>query len=390
MDNLSINDISFSPKNAELENNWRRLCDKMPPHGLSMTYTWFKSSAESCLTFSLKTNLLEIKDEDTDKVVGLIPYTKKAERIYHFFDVSSIYLMHLYQEYGDHYGLLIDPEYYLPTIKLLAAWIKKNDFDLCFMNNMHVDMKITSLIRFNRQLPLLTLINQKIPISCIWLPTESKYKEWSTGRFQRITRYKRKLEKSFEVEYCKIEKQTEIPDLLHHYQLMHSARFNNKGTVSSVCSDPIQFHFLERLVYNAFEAGILMGNYTKLNGKIASVEISFRLGTKLFAYTAAFDETYAKFRIGSIQTLVMLEKAVAHGIDVIDLLQGDEGYKRHWSQSINFDFNLLLFPKTFYGYFLFFVTLFRVPLRHLYQTALYLKAVFMKVVRFYSPREVRV
>ncbi|MEK6625652.1 MAG: hypothetical protein AABY86_11825 [Bdellovibrionota bacterium] len=275
MYNLSVKNIIFDPENIDLKNNWERVSTGIARPGLSMEYSWFKSCAEACHRFSLEAKVLEVRDQNTDKVIALIPYKLRKEKLYRYFDVNAIYFMQLNYEYGDHYELLIAPEYYAATIDALALWMKENKIDASYLKNMQHDTKFRSLISNLGQFPLLATICERIPCSYICLPTQLKYKDWSGGKFKRIMQYKRKLEKSFQVSYLRIETHDELSQVLSHFKVMHTARFLKKGTSSSLCSDPVQFHFLERLVHNAFDHGILMANYITLNNQIASVEISF-------------------------------------------------------------------------------------------------------------------
>ena len=86
----------------------------------------------------------------------------------------------------------------------------------------------------------------------------------------------------------------------------------------------------------------------------------------------------------------MIERAIAQGADVLDLLQGGEGYKQFWSKNINFDLNLIVFPKNLYGYFLFLVTIMRSPLQKIYHAFLYLKGCTAKNKNYNQQKDVDV
>ncbi|MBI2521701.1 MAG: GNAT family N-acetyltransferase [Bdellovibrio sp.] len=388
MNELILNNIVFSPDNKDLKDNWERLSSQILPRGLSMEYIWFKSCAEACNKFLINTNVFEIKDPLTDKIVALIPNVVRQETLYRFFPIKALYLMRFNLEYGDHYELLIAPGYYTATIKLLTAWMINNHIDACFLNNMHCNSKLASVFPISRKSSLLSARYKKIPCAYILLPTQDKYGDWSAGKFKRILQYKRKLERTFNVSYLRIENQEELSLVLSRYKIMHTSRFLNKGTASSICSDPVQFNFLERLAHNAFDTGTLLAHYIKLNDVIASVEISFLIQGNVFAYTVAFDESYAQYRIGSIQTLIMIERAIEHGADILDLLQGDEGYKQFWSKSLQLDYDLIAFPKNRYGYFLYLITIFRRPLKLVYDIIRLSKIFVPKIGANVNPREI--
>jgi len=380
MKGFDINEISFDPENVRIKENWQRLQAQIPGHGIALSYTWFQSCAQACLTHSINRRLLEIKDKTTDKIVALIPYTIQNGTYSKIFKVKALHLMRFHREHGDHYELLIHPNYYEQVVEQLGIWLSGKNIDVCFIDNLDHNSKFFRIIKGKPRHHFIMSKKENVICPYISLPTRQNFDIWRNGRFKSILRYKRRLEKMYKVSYCKVKDQEELNHILKQYKLMHTARFKNIGQDSSICSDPIQYSFVENLAKNSLENGTLRAYYIKLNDEIVSIELSFFQKNVMYAFTSAFNVKYAKYSIGSIQLLTVLENAIAENADVLDLLQGDEHYKFLWTNKTSFDHKLVLFPKNIYGYILHYVTVFRVPLGIIYRNLQTLKNRFQSLL----------
>lgn len=350
---LKINVVDFDPNSKILEHHWNRLVQKLNAQSISMSYVWYRSCAFACRKFSKQALLLEIKEMETGKIVGIIPFEARKEKIYRFFNVNSIHFMKLQGEFGDHYEMLLDPDFFEESMNIIVKWVLENGIDVCFLNNLIPESKtFHNLQKYNKK-HLIFGERKKVATPYIKLPGIDDFDHWVSGKYKRVRKYKKKFEKDFSVSYKRVETQDELDRLLKVYRVLHSSRFERMGERSSITSDPGQDYFLSTLVKESLEKGLLRAFYIEIDDRIVSMDISFKINSSVYSFTTSFDEKYSRYRLGSIQLLSSLQSCVSEGVEIFDLLQGSEGYKFNWTNDSSFDESRVIFPRTVHGHFLY-------------------------------------
>ena len=83
----------------------------------------------------------------------------------------------------------------------------------------------------------------------------------------------------------------------------------------------------------AAERGWLRLHTLEVDGRPAAVLYGWRLGTRAFAYSQAFDPAYARYAIGVSLLATAVERAAAEGCTRFDMLRGDEPHKQRFRVS---------------------------------------------------------
>jgi CelD/BcsL family acetyltransferase involved in cellulose biosynthesis len=83
------------------------------------------------------------------------------------------------------------------------------------------------------------------------------------------------------------------------------------------------------------KSGLLRLSSLRLNGEIIGVLYSVvdppsRTNRTLYLYLPAYSTAHADLRPGTLLIALAMEQAVSEGVDTIDMLRGDEAYKRIW------------------------------------------------------------
>ena len=80
----------------------------------------------------------------------------------------------------------------------------------------------------------------------------------------------------------------------------------------------------------AAEHGWLRLHTLEVDGRPAAVLYGWRLNTRAFAYSQAFDPAYARYAVGISLLVSAVEQAAAEGCDRFDMLRGDEQHKQRF------------------------------------------------------------
>lgn len=86
-------------------------------------------------------------------------------------------------------------------------------------------------------------------------------------------------------------------------------------------------HFFERLIQATHANGWLRLGFQEINGTLAAAVLAFRYGNRYYVYNSGYDPAYRELGGGVVCMARMIQAAIAEGVAVFDLLQGDEAYK---------------------------------------------------------------
>jgi CelD/BcsL family acetyltransferase involved in cellulose biosynthesis len=85
--------------------------------------------------------------------------------------------------------------------------------------------------------------------------------------------------------------------------------------------------FFRRLLAAAHERGWLRLFFQEIDGARAAAVLAFRYGDRYYVYNSGHDPAYRELAAGVVCMARSLQTAIAEGVAVFDLLQGDERYK---------------------------------------------------------------
>jgi CelD/BcsL family acetyltransferase involved in cellulose biosynthesis len=80
----------------------------------------------------------------------------------------------------------------------------------------------------------------------------------------------------------------------------------------------------------AAERGWLRLHTLEVDGRPAAVLYGWRLNTRAFAYSQAFDPAFARYAVGAALLVAAVERAAAEGCTHFDMLRGDERHKQRF------------------------------------------------------------
>jgi CelD/BcsL family acetyltransferase involved in cellulose biosynthesis len=145
------------------------------------------------------------------------------------------------------------------------------------------------------------------------------------GRQRReVARMRRRLDAEHDVAVRSSEGPDEARRDLATLLELHAARWGEGTFPPSVRAFHTDF------AARAAAHGWLRLHTLEVDSRPAAVLYGWRLGTRAFAYSQAFDPAYARYAVGVTLLATAVERAAAEGCTHFDMLRGDERHKQRF------------------------------------------------------------
>ncbi|CAM4381719.1 GNAT family N-acetyltransferase [Zobellia nedashkovskayae] len=183
----------------------------------------------------------------------------------------------------------------------------------------------------------------------------SNFNEYMLATFSKSSRYKlnkykKRFEACFEVSYKmyygEITKE-EYDVVFDSFKELLTKRFDDKQITNNNL-DPEEWQFYYDVAYP-----LILENKASLfviydGAKPIGVTLSYHSNTVLFDAITVFDIDYAKFHLGSVTIMKLIEYCISEKIEVFDFSKGYFDYKTRWSnKTYDFDYHILYDSASF-------------------------------------------
>jgi CelD/BcsL family acetyltransferase involved in cellulose biosynthesis len=175
---------------------------------------------------------------------------------------------------------------------------------------------------------------ESAPSTCLRIPIEGTVEEteraFSGGLRTDVRRQIRRIqEECGELSFRVLDSKEEALSLLPVLYAMHDKRWLQSGKRGSF-ADPAARAFFEGLVRGMWGQGL---HYSILlcGERIVAFHVGLLWDGHLLYYKPTFEYDLQAFSPGKIHLRYLVEHGVGEGWSGIDLLQGDETYKRAWA-----------------------------------------------------------
>jgi CelD/BcsL family acetyltransferase involved in cellulose biosynthesis len=140
----------------------------------------------------------------------------------------------------------------------------------------------------------------------------------------------RNLERDFHARFFVWDDVQHLEAGMKRLALLHNKRWDQKNSRHSFSTDRyISFH---QAVAGAFASkGWLQLSCLELNGEIAGMYYDYCYNNKIYYYQGGFDPALQKYSPGLVLRAHIIQKAIADGLEEIDLLKGAYDYKYMWT-----------------------------------------------------------
>jgi CelD/BcsL family acetyltransferase involved in cellulose biosynthesis len=158
------------------------------------------------------------------------------------------------------------------------------------------------------------------------------YRSLSQHRRQRLRRYLRSLEETYDVEY-QVCTAGSLEERLNRFYEIHEERWRSAKLRGSF-ADPKMKDFHSDLARRLRGKGWLHFSWISLDGEMVSAAYCFTYGKTLYWATSARDIRYSRYGVGHLLVESMMREAIELGLEEFDWLKGAEPYKFHWTKSV--------------------------------------------------------
>lgn len=109
--------------------------------------------------------------------------------------------------------------------------------------------------------------------------------------------------------------------------------------------------FLKSFIAKAEKMGWLTITLLEVDGRVVAYCLGFRYNARQYLYNMSYIRQFRKLGAGKLLMMHMLEQYWPSDIDEIDLLRGDEVYKRKWAKKKRQNTRLIISQKTLRSHF---------------------------------------
>ncbi|QBA63874.1 GNAT family N-acetyltransferase [Muriicola soli] len=168
----------------------------------------------------------------------------------------------------------------------------------------------------------------------------------------KLRRYKRKWEKvpdiSYRMHLSDTSKDT-YENLFKSFRNLMTKRFSQKKEYNRDLNQS-EWVFYHKVTYPLMmedKAGLFV---TYIRDKPIAITLIMLEGSKLIDTLRVFDISYAKYRIGTLNILELLNWCYDQKIDSLDFAKGNYEYKYRWANTLyHFNYHIIYDPKSFYS-----------------------------------------
>jgi CelD/BcsL family acetyltransferase involved in cellulose biosynthesis len=161
-----------------------------------------------------------------------------------------------------------------------------------------------------------------------------------------IRRNEKRLSSIGALNYEIVEKEVDRMKILPHFIETLKGRSKDAGRPGEEISYNLFFNLFEAFITCPRASKLISFSKHTLNSEAIAYHFGFIYKKSMYWYKPTFNISFSSFSTGSIHLMRSMEYASNNGINEIDLLLGDEGYKKRWSTNERSVLNMTVYQKT--------------------------------------------
>lgn len=181
---------------------------------------------------------------------------------------------------------------------------------------------------------------------CPYIKTPSSFEDFLNSR---TTSVKRRFTQSWKEsgKLFKIKKSGSFEELqiaLRQIKELHQNKWNKTG-YPGFFGDLRYERFFHEFINSCYNDDVIWCGVAYNNDKVIAGRLAFKYKGRLYDYLSGIDDTAfeAKRRPGLVLLMHMIKDSIDENIPVVDLLRGDEAYKKDFTNSFTTNWNLRIY-----------------------------------------------
>ena len=340
---LTVELVSTEDGLSALEDDWNRLSETSDHPNAFMTYGWFRAwirqIAEDDPRAQPRPYVLVLKAGGS--VVGISPLVRRiASRL---FSVRKLEFPTIHADYNDVVLGADRPRQIKAVVDYLAETTGK--WDLLDLRDLRDTGEGTELIESSLKRSGLRYHIFPDYERCLYREIDGDAAS-SINRLSRQVRHTlHRRSKNAAAEGLRtriIEYPQDEPDLINKLVALDNQKHPHRLTPPFIGVYPDVF---QTLIDDLGPRGWLYVALLELGARPIAYQFGFRCGGQLWAYTTAYDRSFARFSPGTLLLPAQLDYGFERGFREYDFLRGDEEYKNAWSTGCHRQVRLLIWNR---------------------------------------------
>jgi CelD/BcsL family acetyltransferase involved in cellulose biosynthesis len=330
---------------SALEADWNRLSETSDRPNAFMTYGWFRAWMRQIASedHSRRPLPFVLVLKIGGSTVGIAPFIRRISS--QFFRVRKLEFATIHADYND-VVLGSDPA---GQIRAVTDYLAETaaQWDLVDLRDLRDTGEGTELIE--SALKRSGLLYQIFPgyEHCLYRQLDGDAASSISGlsRQARHALHRRtRLAKAQGLRTRIIENPKDEPTLISKLAALDNQQHPHRSTPPLIGTYPDLF---QAVIDDLGPRGWLYVALVELGAQPIAYQFGFRCGSKLWAYTTAYDRSFSRFSPGTLLLPAQFDYGFERGFDEYDFLRGDEQYKSAWSTGCHRQFRLLIWNRHF-------------------------------------------
>jgi len=325
--NLRIKVVTNAEEFRSLRETWDSLLVGSSDNNAYLTWEWLFTWWQH---YGKDKTLCILVIEDGKRIIGIIPlmragYGKLPFRIDVLENIGSM---------DPDYSGVILPERQDECLAIFLSYLEESLGDAVFrMSRLVEDNEFLTIIKELSPLARSLSMHSRTVTTSPYIPLPSTWDEYlqSLGSKTRNTlrRKLKKLREEHVVEYQKYHTGEDIQDKLQGLFKLQQMAWQSRG-LNGAFTDAAMSEFNIDIAQLFSEKGWLNLSFITVDGEVASGVYGFEYADKFYYGPTGFHPDYARYSLGHLHILLLIEEAIKAGRKEFDFLIGAEEYKYRW------------------------------------------------------------
>jgi CelD/BcsL family acetyltransferase involved in cellulose biosynthesis len=322
---LRIREINDYDEALELQEQWNEVLDRSRDKNIFLTWEWLSTWWRH---YGKKRRLVILLAHEGERIAAIAPLMHSVYRL------SGLRLrkIEFFAEHIDYRNFIL-AEKKAECLRLFLRHLNTLDWDSLEFRDIPESAESLTLLRkiYGNEHTLNELVSSKCP----HLPLPASWnvlaKHLSGNMRRNLRRRMKRLKENCTVAFTRQDEIDSLRQDMKTFFSLHQKRWASKGLRGSFGRDPKFREFLLDVARCFAEKKWLNLSFLTANDEPISAALCFEYNKVLYYYHPGFDPEYAKYGVGNLLIMCLMQDAIQRDLNEFDFLKGDEAYKNDWT-----------------------------------------------------------